>query len=419
MHLVVIDMHRGGGHHFAYVRTILKEAERREWTSRIVLSKEATQHPSFELVDDACGRDHQVVVIDGLPVQAAATKEGWMQGQFRRFAEARRAFARACQDGPAPDAVFHPDCDGWYAAAALRGSPTKPVHSVSVAFSIRFHRDHFGVHSEMPGLSRRMQRMFVEGFLRRKAIDTLFVSDQMLLDFYGRRSDSCRRRLHYLPELADIPPLMDKDEARRRLRIPAHADIVLSYGSLSRRKGVQELLQAVCDENCPSRISILLAGEADAPMREFLSGEIAQSLRTQGRLFWEEGFLDDHRTGLVFSAADTAWLGYRDFENSSAFLWQAVCAQMPVIACRDGLIGYWAQNRGLGPVVTTTNVQEVVKALTLVSAGGEERMRWTSNCASESHLHSPGNFGRVVCDALAGVPLRTRKQHLPNDLVRG
>jgi glycosyltransferase involved in cell wall biosynthesis len=402
MRLAVLDMHRGGGHHFAYVRAVIKEAQRRGWASKVVLSKEATEHASFDLVSDLFGPGHSLSVLSGLPAQSLLENRGWLPAQFRRFAEARYAYAQACEGGFAPDAVFHPDCDGWYAAGALKGSPTGSVRSVSVAFSIRFHRESFGATSEMSGLKRNLQRYLVEGLLKRGAVETLFVSDEMLIDYYGKRSNSWSQRLRYIPEIADVPPLTSKSKARRFLQIPEDAHVVLCFGYLSRRKGIPELLQAIGNPSCPPNVSVLLAGEADPDTRTLLSTGFAQSLRAQGRVFWEEGFLDDERSGVVFSAADTAWLGYRKFGNSSAFLWQATSAQMPVIGCANGLIGYWTTTRGLGPVVSTENVESVVQALRRVAIDSEERARWTANCASESYAHSPERFGNIICEALSG-----------------
>jgi glycosyltransferase involved in cell wall biosynthesis len=250
-------------------------------------------------------------------------------------------------------------------------------------------------------MKAKCQERLFELCLRRGAINRILVSDDTLLEHYRKKGSSLLRRIRYLPEIADLPKLSDKGDSKGILKIRTDAHVVLCYGALSRRKGIPELLEGLEDSNCPSSVVALLVGETDEEMRRLLEGEEAQVLRNKQRLFWQDGFLDDEQTALAFSASDSAWLGYHNFENSSGFLWQAARAGLPPISCAKGLIGYWTRSCELGQSIDPAKSNEVGKALHRVASNSELRAQWAANCIQEAKSHTTESFGRTVCDALA------------------
>lgn len=394
-------MHRGGGHNITYVRAVLTDARNRGWRCVVVLTRAAVEHASFDLIRDAFDFACLLEIIDELPSDASNGRGSWIRRQLSRHRQMMHTYRVTCARHGIPDAVFVPDSEHWYAASALLGSPVGKSRLVSISFSVRFHRSHHGVLSSFSRTNAKCQEQLFELCLRRRAINQVLVSDETLIDHYRKKKSSILRHLRYLPEIADLPQLVDKGDARKTLKIRADAHVVLCYGVLSRRKGIPELLEGLEDSNCPPSVVALLAGETDEEMRRLLEGEKAQALRNKQRLFWEDGFLDDQHTALAFSASDSAWLGYRNFENSSGFLWQGARAGIPPISCTKGLIGYWTRSCRLGQTIDPANSKEVVKALRQVASNSELRAHWVANCIQEAKAHTAESFGRTVCDALS------------------
>jgi glycosyltransferase involved in cell wall biosynthesis len=293
------------------------------------------------------------------------------------------------------------DCDSWYPIAALLGSPTPTVPFVTIALGVRYHRKQLGMTTDdLSKNSAHIQRLCFERFVGSSGVGYVLTPEETLSEFYQQRA---RARLRYIPDLAELPNLMDKGEARRKLGLTETAQVLLSYGSLSKRKGIQQLLDLLSDKQCPPRVVALIAGEADLQTTALLHSEAAETLRTRGRLHWIGGFLDveDMATKLVFSGADVAWLGYRDFYKSSAFLWQASLAGLPIIGCRDGLIGHLVDRHELGLTVDPNDHKEVFSAVDALMNDHRRRCQIVANCLQEGAKHLPSHFGATVCDALA------------------
>jgi glycosyltransferase involved in cell wall biosynthesis len=399
----VIDLHGGGGHHTAYSRAVLCEAKRRRWQVVSAMTAEAQLHSSYSgirhILEDGC----ELVTVSGVSRRFHSRRLGWFEGQLGAFATIREAFARACRLGR-PDAVFILDCDSWYPAAALLGSPTPGVRFATIALRVRCHHKQLGIQTnDLSSVAARLQRSIFERFLRSRDLAYVLTPDETLVDSYEPRSSE---RLRYLPDLAELPKLVDQQEARSALGLPSRARVILSYGSLSRRKGISELLNVLSDERCPPDVVALIAGEADPETTALLHSEAAERLRTFGRLHWLDGFLHDAATKLVFSSADVAWLGYRDFYNSSGFLWQASLAGLPIIGCKDGLIGYLVDRHELGLTVDPNDRTEVLAVIDALMNDHRRRSQIVANCLNEGAKHVPSHFGVTICDALEACTMR-------------
>jgi glycosyltransferase involved in cell wall biosynthesis len=245
-----------------------------------------------------------------------------------------------------------------------------------------------------------LQRTIFEKFLRCPNLAAVMIPDEAATEFLEAKNPQLRDRIRYLPDIGDVPELIDNHTAKIELGLPQRSKVVLSFGTLSARKGIQELMQALSDPRCPTNVIGLLVGEADWGAQGILGAVTAIRLLESNRLFWLRGFADEQLTRLAFSAADIAWLGYKDFLNSSGFLWQCVRSELPILACREGLIGRLVQRHQLGLTISPDNREEVLPALNALMEDRQLRLRIQARCRVAGASHSPESFGMVLCSVL-------------------
>ena len=84
------------------------------------------------------------------------------------------------------------------------------------------------------------------------------------------------------------------------------------------------------------------------------------------------------------------WIGYRKFYGSSGVLMQAAKAGVPVVGCRQGLVGWTIARYRLGESVDIDDAAGVVAAIVRVLAAGRDAWR------APLHLREPPELGRAV-----------------------
>ena len=135
--------------------------------------------------------------------------------------------------------------------------------------------------------------------LRRTRVSAVLVSDEYL---ESRLLPPWRRkRLMFLPDPWDPDEfaVLPMASAREALGLPAGAPIVLMFGELSRRKGIDTMLEALATLPASARVQGLFAGRMCPEVRGCYDKRIAK-LRSRGRLLWREEFVPEHDVAAYF-----------------------------------------------------------------------------------------------------------------------
>lgn len=398
MRLLIISLVSGVGHYTAYLRAVLEDAVQRGWNINIVFNDGASEKADFENVKGlVAGREVLSVRVGSARFKGHRGR--WLETQLRNWRAVRRAFNAGCRRFGIPDVVYVVECDRWDFAVSVCGSPTPGVKFVTIPLAVRHHHASMGLGSDLTPKDASLQRFLFSRFLKCRGLACALSPDDALVEYSKKYEPALSERVIYIPDIAELPTLIDKTKARQILHVPLDAKVILVYGCIDGRKGIADLLGALSDERCPANQVALLAGAADERAESALvSEDPGRTLLGSGRLFRLRGWLNDRDTCLAFSCADAAWLGYRGFYNSSGFLWQAARAGLPIIGCREGLIGRWVLRHSLGVRVTPGDRSEVISALASVTGTQNEHFR--SCCLLEGAKHTPEHFGATVCDSL-------------------
>lgn len=205
-----------------------------------------------------------------------------------------------------------------------------------------------------------------------------------------------------IPDVGEVSGQETQRQVRCHIGIPLNAFVLLVYGSLSQRKGIKELLQAVDSPDAPPGLMILLAGDPDPFVKKLLATHDVQKLRDKGvlkeRLFFHSPE-DEYR---VFRAADAVWLGYVGGSyGSSGVLYQAGSIGTPLIATSRGLIGWLTEQHGLGLTIEPTDYSAVIESLNYLYSDAEQNIKFGENGMHYASNHTAKKFGDAVCNHLS------------------
>jgi glycosyltransferase involved in cell wall biosynthesis len=397
--LLIIEPHMNG-HHGVYLRWIVRGAVERNLRVFIATFENSLDHPIFKTMLGECEEAPEIITLP-LPETDYMQKSG-LWGLLRREIFYRSLFGRFYNEAiqkTTPDFVFLPYLDYCSYAMALFGSPFGHTPWAGIVMRPAFHYEEMGLIGPNSCLHPIKKRLFFR-LLANQTLCALFTIDEALHEYVQKTDPTLALRSIYLPEPVELTSTISKQAARQVLGIPEDAVVILIYGGINLRKGVDTLLYTTRAPNFPKNVHILLAGEQSTDVSILLESPLVDSIVNSGRLHQVNDFLYDDREYMVFIASDIMWMVYRNHYGPSMVLAQAGRMGLPVVACNEGVIGWQTNKHELGITVALSNIAQVVTAINHLVQDIENFNRYSNNCKRTFQKYNPGYFAAVIFDGI-------------------
>lgn len=391
--VLILEPHVSG-HHAPYLEWMAKGLVARGFPVTIITLPESLDHPSLEGLARSAGNSQSEglqIISDNthLPIK----NQGGIRGLIVRelaYWRVFRAWYKTHAGHVRPDIVFLPYLDYCLYAIGLLGSPFDECPWTGLAMRPSFHYQRMGVLAPRASLCV-VKKLLFHRLFKNKYLRCLITIDEPLSVYLTLRNAPAERYA-FLREPTELAPLEDSFAAKRQLGISEERKLILVYGSITERKGVLELIQALSRPDFPLNVEVLLAGKLSEGVKNFLTLPVNVDLISQGRLHLLDRFIHNDEESVLFAAADIVWLGYRQHYTPSGILVQAASAGRPVIACREGVIGWQAKRHNLGEVVDPADSEALIAA---INAALKRKAIWTHEDLTEQPAIC-GSLGEAI-----------------------
>jgi glycosyltransferase involved in cell wall biosynthesis len=350
------------GHHGAYLSWIIRAILSRGHSVQLATFEESLVHPSIQ---DLLSTSGDRLTIISKPSRAFGVFDGnliRMTFEVMVFRQLMRNFYALALKRSRIDFVLLPYLDYCTYALSVAGSPFGATPWGGIIMRAAFHYSTMAVKAPV-GKVEPVKRWLFGHLLHDPHLRALFTIDETLYEYARVWPPEVRSRLVYLPDSAVTKRSVDRAAVRKRLGIAQDALVILVYGSLDKRKGIEALLQASQHPDFPSRCHLLMAGKQAPDALSILQSPQAMRLRETGRLHELTHYICEEETNAIFSAADAVWLGYQAHNQMSGVLVQAGMMGLPNIACEEGLIGWLTTRHHSGVVVPISDPSIFAKGI--------------------------------------------------------
>jgi glycosyltransferase involved in cell wall biosynthesis len=338
-------------------------------------------------------------------VHLSARQEALLSNASSIASQARRQFAlwkiwQGVYDDVSRTApvelVVVPSADDSLYAVPFVGSAFRAAPWLGIVHAQKFHLCRVGVSAPKPRLSGLREWLFRRALHDRFLLGVLTV-DPTLEEYANTQFSTLEReRIAFLPDAMAEHILPSAASAQRSLGIPQDVKVVLVYGALSERKGIRTLIGCANSSECPSNVYVLLAGQQDPMIAEFLAGEASTSLRGQNRLTIINGYVLEADEARLLAAADCLWVGYRGFYTWSGAMVLAGRHGIPCLVTNRGVAGYMASKHDFGLIIDVDNSETVLTALKAVSQHPENLAVKGQRAKSLFSRHTISEFQRTI-----------------------
>ncbi|MBN4073776.1 MAG: hypothetical protein COC05_04070 [Gammaproteobacteria bacterium] len=407
MKVIIFEPEASGHRMILYVRHIVQEALRRGWDLHLVTTERVVDHPAYQVVKKECKDKLKISFMPRVqfPVENP-TVLNLLNYQYRQYKAFELAYRSIAKEN-VPDVVYVVHLDYLFNVMSLLGSPFDNTPFAGMLMSVRHHHQRMGVIGSASRQDWLYEKLFYR-LLRIPTLGSLCVIDESMYEYALKERFSSYDKLIYVPDVAHLQGTITREEARESLGVRNDQIVLLVYGSISERKGISFLFNILVADGCPKNVIVLLAGKQDQFTREFLLASVAMNLRTAGRLIEMPGFLDDTREYLSFRAADIVWVGYQGFYGMSGVLLQAGRMGLPVVACKEGLIGWITRRHEVGESINICDHVQALSTIIRLAKDSEAREFYGRRGFYLSQRHIPKLFGEGICNALESAYLGER-----------
>jgi len=359
-------MFKAEGHHFSlYLNAILESLNNKQQPYKVVLTPELKSSPAFDVIASKL-RDNNVILIrNQLKGLNNLTKIYINLLNWYRL-------RRDLKDHLTADSVskiYIPTLDPMAKAFELLGSPFSNIPFYALYMSpLRGSKINKKLQHK---IKNAISELLFFRLVKLNSMKKLLLIDPLFfLDLIKSKPD-LKNKIDYINDFSNPFEIISSSKAREKLNILTKNHIILVYGSLNKRKGIIELLNALNKSNIKN-ICILLAGKPEKSIEKYIkSHPIVSKLKNSGQLFLKLKFLSSYEEKLVFSSANSVWLGYTmGFDGSSGVLHQSVKAKLPVLSMRDGVIGFLTKKFKLGYTFNPVDINEVISVLKKLEIDG-------------------------------------------------
>ncbi len=394
--ILLVEPEAGGHHLVPYAAALARALGAAGHAPVLLTTREAVVHPAMAEFERSVGAPVPMRLMPSIRPARSGSIPELMRAQFHYWHAVRRGVASLdASERPALCVLLGLDsCDR---AIALFGSPCAGLPFVGLTIQAKHHWPAAGIGPG--GRLAALNGWTFSRVLAHRDCRGIATIDETLVAF---ESGSGRHpgRVRLVPDPGEIARRVDREDARRALRLDRLRSLVLVYGGLDGRKNIPPLLAAA--RQATSAPLVALVGRLAPEVRCLAGGDDWRALSGEGRLLVDDGFATLEREALWFGAADLAWVGYRsDFLGQSAVIPQAASAGVPIVGRRGGLIGRTIEVHGLGAAVDAGDPLAVAAALDALGnarRSGEFGDNLRRFAASRSHA----SYGEAWCGALTG-----------------
>lgn len=394
-----------------YLRHVVRGLAAEGAAILLLTTKEAQADPAFQLVKTELPDDAKIFYFELAPQSSSHATISLLRGQVSNWWKLRRA-AKKIIANQRPDVAYIPTLDWIAKATEVLDSPFGKLPFVALYMAPKHHRFAAGL-----GPKSRSDSLYDHLFRRLLRISTLkriVVIDEIFYEFAKSRYGHNARKITFAPDFAVVGAKKERVCARQRLGISEESKVLLVYGSLTLRKGIRELLEALITEDAPDNLIVLLAGRPSPDVETLLQRPEFIAMARKNRIVTQFKFHDEEEESEVFSASDAVWIGYvHGFFGSSGVLHQSVGFGLPVIASAAGLIGTLVKRFQLGITLEPTQTTTVTSALKEFAEGRTGLSASQEKLSEFNYRYSADEHVRVMLQVLL------QDNHIPDDHTEG
>ena len=275
-----------------------------------------------------------------------------------------------------------------------------PCPFSGIYFRPTFHYGEFSNYqfSWREALQKWREKLLLSRLANNLQLKTLFCLDPFVSKYLGSKFLS-RVNAVTLPDPVETFDRYEfqSHDCRQKLGIEPNRRVFLLFGSLTSRKGIWQLLEAIetlspslCQNMC-----LLLVGESNVETQ--LTSKIKAICQAKSiQIISRYEFIPEPEVPTYFQLADVILAPYQRHVGMSGILLLAAAAQKPVLSSDYGLMGELVRSYKLGITVDSTKPEQIARGMSQFLLEDLEKLSNRALMKNFAEQNSPEKFAQII-----------------------
>jgi len=398
MKVLIVEPNSSGHHMAMHLQIIIRKFNNLKFETSLLTTHSAVNSQGYKLIKAEMFKNINHYFLPEFKINKV-TPLNTLFHQFEMWIAIKKEFLKIMKIDK-PDIVLIPTFDWIIQSIEIFGSPFANVLFTGVYIHPKHHRYKMGLAPS----SRKdfIHNLLFKKFLKIKTLKRVLTFSEPFVDYAKDNYIKLSNKVSFIPDFGLIELKSSKQDARLKLGINQNSKVILVYGSLSLRKGIKELLNVMLNRNVINNLVILLSGKANEEIIKLMNDPNISNLISLKKLIINFKFHSAFEEQQAFAAADAIWLGYtQGFAGTSGVLYQAIKANLLIIAQEQGIIGMYTKKYKLGVIVSPNKEAQVAEKI--FDLFNNYKFYFEQGIESRKFLkdlHSPSTYADVLTNAL-------------------
>ena len=241
------------------------------------------------------------------------------------------------------------------------------------------------------------------------SFDALFVHDRTNYELFLKLYDVPAERVHQITIssnelILELEPTISAEALATRLGLPRDKPIILFFGTVSKYKGINDLIQAMPFVRAQHDAHLLVAGFPAKDIDPEQLRALAAELGVADAITWWLDYVPNEEIRTVMELGSVIVLPYRAISQSGIIHIAYACGR-PVVATRVGGLVDIIEDGRSGVLAEPENPQSIANALLRVLESPEQAAEMGAYARELAQMRfSSTKVSQDVLDAIAAIP---------------
>ena len=379
--ILFVEPKSTGHHMILYLKLLIDYSLTKNFEISILTRKSSTLSKSYKSIIKGNEQRIKTYFMPEYKLSNRINIISLLYNQFKVYNSMRKGFLEF-KKNQMVDFIYVINFDHIDKVLSILGSPFDFINFSGMLMKINFYNSN---------RTSVFNKFFFNELIKIKYLKKIFVIDELFYEYSKHKIKKNNNKIEFVHDPVNISESNINVLSKKQFNINQNSFVILLYGSLTKRKGVENLLH-VFNQIKNLNMILIIAGRADSETTELINKFIL-NYDLNDKVFFRNWFHNSDEEFSLFKIASMVWTCYKpSFNGSSGVMYISGFHKVPVIVHNKGLLHWIVSKYKNGLSTNYNNLESIEKSILKLYSNRKLCKKLGDNGSKLCGKHKPENF---------------------------